>query len=133
MSNQHTKRQVSVRLNAIRRTQKQLEERIRAVQEQLKRAENLPATQPFIELVRRVRSVQDLRSPFRTLKEALQHQLLQLKALRRELGLEANDLQNVMARRPRLFAPGLLFYVMVGGYQRPAAAAPRSDDAGRAA
>lgn len=85
--------QVLEGINEIRRVQKYIEERVRAVQARLKRAEGQPAEQPWIELIKRVKNVQDLRSS-KTLKQALEYELLQLKTFSKLLRLEAKNLQN---------------------------------------
>lgn len=83
---------------AIRKAQQQISKRIRAVQEQLKFAETLPSTQPWITFSRGQR-VADLRSPFSNLREALTHDLFILKNQMKELKGEARRLEYTAARQ----------------------------------
>jgi hypothetical protein len=76
------------RLQAIRGAQKALQQAIRELQEKLAHVDNMPTTQPWITL-KRASSIEELRSPHRTLKEALEDDL---EKLRRELsGLRARE------------------------------------------
>lgn len=72
------------RLQAIRSAEAVVRQDMRRVQEQLKRLENQPGTQPWISFHRTTR-VQDLRSPHRTLKDALRADLSSLRDQLRDL------------------------------------------------
>ncbi|MGD2067771.1 MAG: LysM domain-containing protein [Gemmatimonadota bacterium] len=72
------------RLQAIRSAEAVVRQDMRRVQEQLKRLSNQPGTRPWISFHRTAR-VQELRSPHRTLKEALRADLSTLRDQLRDL------------------------------------------------
>jgi nucleoid-associated protein YgaU len=71
---------------------------MRAIREQLKKIEGYPSTQPWVSF-KRVSKISDLRSPHRTLKDALRHDLLILKSQLRNLNKQAKQLQQTAVRQ----------------------------------
>ena len=72
------------RIQRIRGAQQQIARNIREIEERLRQVEGLPSSQPWITF-KRVSSVKELRSPHRSLKEALRHDLMLLKSELKDL------------------------------------------------
>lgn len=98
MSKAPNRAQTHAQLHAIRQSQISVSKRIREIQEQLKRIEKFPPTQPWVSFSR-VQELKDLRSPHRTLREALKRDLQILKAHSTDLKTEARMLKNRAARQ----------------------------------
>ncbi len=80
--------QVHQRLHAIRTAQKNIRDRIKQIQEQLKRLESEPGSPVWVTF-RRTQNVEELRSRFPTLPKALQHDVQMLKSQTRDLQRQA--------------------------------------------
>jgi len=89
--------QISGRLTAVKTAQQRISRRMRAIREQLKKIEGDPSTQPWASF-KRISKISDLRSPHRTLKDALRHDLLILKSQWRDLKQPAVRQRAVEAR-----------------------------------
>lgn len=86
---------------SIQEAKRKIRQKIDQVKDQLKKCEMFPSTQPWNEMRRVVTSVKELRSPFGTLKEALQNDLRVLQAKLRDLDREAERLRNRAANQAR--------------------------------
>ena len=89
--------QISYRLRAIEATKQKIIKKMRAIREQLKIIQGYPSTHPWISY-KRVTKISELRSPHRTLKDALRHDLLTLKAQLRDLNKQSNQLRAAQVR-----------------------------------
>ena len=81
-----TNSQTKSRLKAIRNAQQQIAETIKEIQKKLKQVEKMPSSQPWITL-KWASTVEELRSPHRSLKDALEHDIRSLKDQLRNLKL----------------------------------------------
>ena len=76
------------RLKGIENEQKRISEKIRTIQAQLAKLQNVPGSQPWVSFGR-VYRVEDLRSRFPDLRTALKHDLLLLQTKMKSLRLQA--------------------------------------------
>jgi hypothetical protein len=89
--------QISNRLRAIEATKQKIIRKIRVIREQLKKIQGYPSTHPWVSF-KRVSKISELRSPHRTLKDALRHDLLILKLQLRNLNKQSNQMQAAQVR-----------------------------------
>ncbi len=89
--------QILNRLRAIEVTKQSIIRKMRAIREQLKKIQDYPSTHPWISF-KRVSKISELRSPHRTLKDALRHDLLILKSQLRDLNKQSNQLRAAQVR-----------------------------------
>lgn len=89
--------QISNRLRAIEATKQRIIKKIRAIRGQLKKIQGYPSPHPWISF-KRVSRISELRSPYRTLKDALKHDLLVLKSQLGDLNKQSNQLRAAQVR-----------------------------------
>jgi nucleoid-associated protein YgaU len=87
-------------LHHIRDEQKRIRTKIDKINKQLKRLESVPGAQPWISF-HRVQTIEELKSPFPTLKDALKHDLTVLKSKLRDLNRMALATRVQAANRAR--------------------------------
>ena len=80
-------------IQEIRNAQKKIEKRIRDIQEQLKKLEDVPSSQPWI-TKKRTTVIAELRSPHVSLKQALNNDLMLLRQQLRQLNQQVKTLKN---------------------------------------
>jgi nucleoid-associated protein YgaU len=98
MGNYVTPAETKRQLQAIRAAQLSVEQRIRAVRTQLKEMDQYPASQPWVSF-ERAQKVEDLRSKFPSLKEALKEDLRKLKTQLATLHSRTKNLEDSVARQ----------------------------------
>lgn len=88
----------SSNLDSTRNEQKRIRQQIAQIKQQLKRVESLPGTQPWVSF-ERAQTIQELKSSFPTLKDALRHDLLILRLKLRYLNSKARILEANKAKQ----------------------------------
>lgn len=98
MNQQISPAQTRQQLQSIRSAQTLVREKIKRIQEQLKRLESEPGSPPWVTF-RRVRTVEELRSHHPTLQQALKQDLMLLKSHMRDLGKQVIGLRTKAAKQ----------------------------------
>ena len=101
MTTPHHRAQLKGRLKVVQDTQRRISGKIRAIQAQLKKFQNVPESQPWISFGR-VHRIEDLKSAFPDLRSALRHDLLILKNAMRALKVSEKNLRTAMTRKRAL-------------------------------